>query len=97
MLHLMTGPDVVPHGVSIHMQDMDRFKGQIIPARMLCDKSLLKDKRVLVLGGGKTSCAPFSCACQSLCWDGSRAHACQKLPNAGLSHFHFTMYPMLQH
>lgn len=39
---------------------MERFKGKIIPARMLYDKSLLKDKRVLVLGGGKTSCGPLS-------------------------------------
>ena len=41
-------------------QDMERFRGKIIPARMLYDKTVLKDQRVLVLGGGKTSCGPLS-------------------------------------
>lgn len=41
------------------MQDMDRFQGDIIPARMLHDATVLKDRRVLVLGGGKSSCVSF--------------------------------------
>jgi cation diffusion facilitator CzcD-associated flavoprotein CzcO len=37
---------------------MDRFKGKIIPARMMYDRSVLAGKRVLVLGSGKTSYGP---------------------------------------
>jgi hypothetical protein len=42
------------------LQDIECFRGKIIPARMLYDTALLKDQRVLVLGGGKTSCGPLS-------------------------------------
>ena len=42
---------------------MERFKGKIIPARMLYDRTVLKGQRVLVLGGGKTSCGPHSVPC----------------------------------
>jgi hypothetical protein len=57
---------------------MERFKGKIIPARMLYDKTVLKDQRVLVLGGGKTSCGPLSPspACRTFAATGCPAHTC---------------------
>lgn len=58
------GPQVSRHHEpsTTDPQEMECFRGKIIPARMLYNTALLKDKRVLVLGGGKTSCVwPFVC------------------------------------